>query len=302
MIESFTLTSSSDGLTLSGLRVEPDSMPCQGVILCVHGMCEHKERYIPLMTFLASHGYASFLIDHRGHGASVRTADDLGFMYRVGWLGLVQDQHDLYQYARSLYPNLPVTMIGHSMGSLVARAYTKRFDDTLTTLILTGSPSDNPAKAVGKMLAAIIGRTRGWHTRPQMLQRMSFGSYNKPFAHEGYANAWVCSDHDVLESYHHDPLCQYVFTANGFYHLLGLMQDVYTLHGWSIHNPSLPIHFLSGAQDPCRISDQQFMHAVDLMKRVGYTHVRSFLYPQMRHEILNETNRQQVWADILAIL
>lgn len=301
-MENFILTSNCDGLELSGLSAGPDSGKCNGIVQIVHGMCEHKERYIPFMEFLSSEGYSSVIIDHRGHGASVRCPEDLGYLYDDGWNSLIEDQKTLRDFIRTKYPDEEYCMLGHSMGALVARAYAKRYDDTLDLLILSGSPSDNPAKGIGKWVAGLIGSTRGWHFRPAIMQKMSFGAYNKPFKSEGYHSAWVCSDREVLRTYHNDPLCQFVFTANGFYNLLRLMEDVYSTKGWVVSNPSLPVHFLSGGDDSCRISDKALADAVNLMRSIGYKKTDLKIYPHMRHEILNETGKQQVWTEVLQLL
>ena len=301
IINSFTLKSPADGLELSCLAVCPDGN-AKGVVQIVHGMCEHKERYVPFMEFLASKGYACVINDLRGHGESVRAKEDLGFMYEGGWKAMVADVKAVTDWAHDRWPGLTLTLFGHSMGSLVVRSYAKRHDDAIDSLYVCGSPSDNPAKGAGKFLAYIFGTFRGWHFRPSLLQKMSFGAYNKPFADEGYKNAWVCSDKSILEAYHNDPLCQFVFTSNGFYNLLGLMQDCYGPKGWKVSNCNLPVHFISGAEDPCRINDEALQSAADLMKRIGYRNVTLKTYPGMRHEILNETDRQTVWSDVLTSL
>ena len=183
---------------------------------------------------------------------------------------------------------------------MAARSFAKRYDARLDRLFLCGSPAESPAKGFGKSLASFFGRVRGWHYRPRLLQKMSFGTFNKPFAQEGWPAAWVCSDPATLEAYHNDPLCAYQFTANGFYGLMGLMQDCYSAKGWKVSRPLLPVHFISGAEDPCRTSDAALGKAVTLMRRIGYANADLRIYPHMRHEILNETDRQQVWDDILA--
>ena len=296
-----TITSPCDGLALSCLYVEPSGEP-RGVVQISHGMCEHKERYVPFMEFLVQNGFACVINDHRGHGASVRKAEDLGYMYKKGWLSMVLDTKAVTDWAKEKWPGKPLTLLGHSMGSMVVRSYLKRFDDSIDALIVSGCPSDNPAKGAGKALAAILGTVCGWHFRPSLLQKMSFGAYNKEFVSEGWPSAWVCSDKTVLEAYHKDPLCQYVFTANGFYNLLALMQDCYGAKGWKTANTSLPVSFLSGAQDPCRVSDEALSKAADCVRAAGYGNVSVKLYPDMRHEILNETDRMTVWSDILALL
>lgn len=293
-----TLPASADDLQLAMLVCVPDTAP-RGVVQLVHGMCEHKERYIPFMEWLTERGYVCVIHDHRGHGASVKAPEDLGFLYSGGWRAMVEDVRVVSDWILEQYPDLPYTLFGHSMGSMVVRSFAKRYDDRLDRLFVCGCPSDNPAKGVGKALADLTGRLRGWHFRPRFLQQMSFGAYNKPFAAEGWPAAWVCSDPDTLKAYHADPLCQYRFTANGFSGLLGLMKDCYSAKGWKVSNPDLPVHFISGAEDPCRVSDKALEQAVEKMRKLGYTHVDLKLYPGMRHEILNETGRLTVWNDIL---
>ena len=300
-MNTFTLKASADDLNLAVAVATPDTAP-KGIFQIVHGMCEHKELYYPFMEWLASKGYAVICHDHRGHGASVKSPEDLGFFYEGGWKACVDDVKVVGDWARREFGPLEFTLFGHSMGSMVVRCYTKRYDSTIDRLIVCGCPSDNPAKGVGKALATLIGAVKGSHNRPRVMQMLSFGTYNKPFRAEGYPAAWVCSDKDTLKAYHNDPLCQFVFTANGFRNLLSLMQDCYSKKGWAMKKPSLPIHFLSGADDPYRISDEAFAKAVEFIRARGYKTVDSKLYPGMRHEILNETDKEQVWNDILALL
>ena len=299
MMKAMTLPASADGLSLAMLVSVPEDAP-RGIVQLVHGMCEHKERYIPFMEWLTAQGYVCVIHDHRGHGASVRSAEDLGFLYSGGWKALVEDVRVVSDWILGQWPGLDYTLFGHSMGSMVVRSFAKRYDDRLDRLFVCGCPSDNPAKGAGKALAGLFGLLRGWHYRPKLLQQMSFGTFNKPFAQEGWPAAWVCSDPATLEAYHNDPLCAYQFTANGFYGLMGLMQDCYSAKGWKVSRPQLPVHFISGAEDPCRTSDAALEKAVALMRKVGYARTDLKLYPGMRHEILNETDRQQVWNDILA--
>lgn len=300
-MEKSSFRSAYGGIMISFLFQEPATAP-RGIVQLVHGMCEHKERYIPLMEFLCGKGYAVVCHDHRGHGESVPSPADLGYMGKKGWLALVEDAKRMTDWAKEKWPGLPLTLFGHSMGSLVVRSYAKRYDDAIDSLIVCGCPSDNPAKGAGIFLARATGLLRGWHYRPALMQKISFGNYNKPFEKEGWAAGWVCSDRDVLEAYHADPLCQYVFTADGFLNLLLLMKDCYCLKGWKMARPDLPVRFISGGEDPCRVSDDALRKAVESMKQAGYKDVTLRIYPGMRHEIQNETRRQIVWDDILSFL
>lgn len=307
-MELFSLKS-SDGVLDLACAIERPSGEVRGVVQLVHGMCEHKERYFKTMEWLASEGYAVIVHDHRGHGGSVLSKEDLGFFYDGGWKAMVEDVKVVGDHLRAEYPGVGFCLFGHSMGSLVVRSYAKRYDDTLDSLIVCGCPSDNPAKGIGRLLAKAFGAVKGDHYRPMLMQAMSFGSFNKPFDGEKsprtgrtYHSAWVCSNTEILDAYHGDPLCMFVFTANGWENLMALMQDCYGSKGWTVKNPGLKTMFISGGDDPCRVSDKAWNQAVDFFASRGYSNVSRKLYPGMRHEILNETNADLVREDILKLL
>lgn len=297
----FTRLASADSIPLGIMVSLPETEP-KAIVQFVHGMCEHKERYIPVMEFLSGHGYACIIHDHRGHGASVRDTEDLGYFYDGGYEAMVQDVRIVSEEARALFPGKPLFLFGHSMGSMVVRAYTKRFDNEIDGLIVCGSPSYNTASGLGEKLAAGYGRRHGDRSRPEKIQKLAFGSFNKAFKGEPSANAWICSDPEIVAAYDASPLCNYQFTANGFENLFALMQDAYDKDGWQMANPGLPIWFISGQDDPCRINNRKFEAAVQRMSDVGYQNVTAKTYPAMRHEILNEINKSIVWDDLLSIL
>ena len=214
-------------------------------------------------------------------------------------MAMVDDTHAVTQLIKNRYTDLPVYLFGHSMGSMVARSYTKRYDNELAGLIVCGSPSYNSANSIGKQIAKCQGHKHGDHYRSTQMQKLAFGTYNKSFGKVSSPNAWICSDTTVVAAYDASPLCNYIFTSNGFYNLFALMDDAYARNDWRLSNPKLPIWFISGEDDPCFISPKKFNHAVDNMKKVGYVNVTSQLYPHMRHEIVNELGKEQVWSDIL---
>lgn len=297
-INEFIIRSDYDDLDISVMTVAPQG-EIKAVFQFVHGMCEHKERYIPLMEYLAGNGYACIVHDHRGHGKSVKSPDDLGYFYKGGANAMIEDSYKVTQKAKELFPGRDVVLFGHSMGSMVVRSYVKRHDDAISALIVCGSPSDNPLKGIGKALAGLIGIFRGFHHRPDSIHGMSFNAFEKKFASDGRKNAWVCSDDEMLSAYNADPLCLFHFTANGFIGLFGLMQEAYSKKGWKMSNPDLPIMFISGADDPCLGNMKKFGKAVGHMRKLGYKNVESRVYEGMRHEIHNETKRSIVWQDIL---
>lgn len=290
------IPSSADDLMLS-VTMKAPSEP-KAIVQIVHGMCEHKERYYEFMDYLVECGFVCIIHDNRGHGESIKKADDLGYMYDGGWKALVDDVKVVNDYVKSQFPGLKCILFGHSMGSLIVRSYVKRYDDTIDKLFVCGSPSYNPGSIAAKWICKLIMMCGGEHSRPQLIQKLAFLGYNKAFKSDGYPVAWVCSDKEILEKYHHDPLCMYTFTANGFYNLFCLMQDCYSSTGWQVKNKEMTVHFISGHEDPCRTSDKDFNNAVNAIKK--HYKCDSLLFERMRHEVLNETDKQVVWEYVRA--
>ena len=299
-MESITLPGSSSGIQLSAAVVAP-AHP-KAVVVLVHGMAEHKERYYPLMTYLSEMGYACLVTDLRGHGATVTTPDDLGYFGKDGWKGLIQDTKSIVSFARRQFPGMKIFLLGHSMGSLIVRSFTKHNDRDIDGLVVCGSPSRNPAAGVGVFLTRCIRLFKGDRYRSAFLENLSTGSYNKKFQKEGLTNAWLSTNRANVQAYNNDPLCGFRFTVNGYRGLLQLLQDTYKSSDWEPGNRELPVHFIAGGNDPCIVSIKKFSQAVSFFRSRGYRRVTSKVYAGMRHEILNETGKETVWTDLAALL
>ena len=284
------------------IKLPPAGVVPVGIIQFIHGMCEHRKRYEPVLEYFSEHGYICAIADLKGHGENITTTDDLGYFGKEGYKGLVEDTHDFTCYLKREYPGLPLVLIGHSMGSLVARAYAKKYDSDIDLLILSGSPSENHMARAGRILVKIMALFQGWHYRSQFVHSLVEGSFEKPFVTEGHGSAWLSSDFSTVDKFNKDPLCGFTFTLNGYYALLGLMVTVYSHEGWKKRNKDLRIVFLSGSADPCRVNDKAFHASVNHMIKVGYKNVTGKLYPGLRHEILNEPNKETVYVDILKLL
>ena len=154
-MENITIASRADGLPLSVSVLRPEG-EVRALVQLSHGMAEHKERYFPLMQYLADAGFACMINDHRGHGASVRSADDLGYFYKNGDTALVDDLHQLNAWFRAQYPVKKLILVGHSMGSFAARAFAAKYGDEIDVLILSGSPGYNAAAPVALALIAAL--------------------------------------------------------------------------------------------------------------------------------------------------
>lgn len=296
--ETFSLNSARDGLELRALAVHPEG-EARAVVQFSHGMCENKERYVPFMEYLAEGGYACVIHDHRGHGQAALERKELGYFGRDGALSLVDDMHQFTLEIRRRFPGRRIYLFAHSMGSLAARAYLPMYEGELSGVFLSGSPARNPAVGVGAALAKLLSRVQGAKKRNKLLKALSFGPFYRAFPESKCA--WLCTNPEVVAAYEADPLCGFTFTNNGFLALFRLMERAYrTRPATSV--PDLPIHFLSGEDDPCRSGDRGFEHAVSCMLKRGYQSVTGRVYPGMRHEILNEREKRAVWADVLETL
>ena len=278
---------------------EHPARPPKAILQISHGMCEYLLRYSDFARTCTSQGYIVCGNDHLGHGASVSSDDRLGyFAPEHGWNYLVQDVHRLTLKMKEQYPGLPVVLLGHSMGSLVVRVYLKQYDDTIAGLIVCGSPSKTPASKVGLALCRALITRYGDRHPGKKFHRIAFGAFNRQFPDAQTENDWLCSRREVVDAYESDPDCGFYFTMNGFQALFHLLEETYDPKGWQVQQPDLPIWFISGEQDACLNDWEHFLEAVDFLRQVGYTNVTCHLYPEMRHEILNEANREKVFQDI----
>lgn len=289
--------SQTDGLPLDVLEVEPEGEP-KAVFQIVHGMQEHKERYLPFMRFMARHGYFCIAHDHRGHGKSVRDPADLGYFYDETGEAISEDVQTVLQSVRIRFPHLPVILFGHSMGSLVVRKFLKKYDGELDGLVVCGAVYENPGAKPGKIVVRALGLPFGDKRISKLVAGMVDGSFDKGIEGTG-KNRWLSVNEENVKAFNEDPLCGFPFTLNGYRNLLQLVIDVYSKEGWKLQKPDLPILFVGGEEDPVIGGKEHFEKTMQSLRDMGYTRIEGKLYPHMRHEILNESNRHEVYDDIL---
>ncbi len=300
----FTLQSKYDNLALSCAEYTAEGgtqTNAKGVVQIVHGMCEYKERYEGFIDYLTQNGYIVFAHDHRGHGGSVTANENLGYFGDKKGEAIVDDAALVTDGIRRLYPGLSVTLFGHSMGSLVVRAYIQKYEEKIDKLIVCGSPSKNSLAGFGLMLNGVISAFRGKKYRSRLMANASTGGGDDKFPGEG-KNAWLTRDKTVVEKYNADEKCNFVFSCNGFSNLLHLVKNAYKKKKYPAKHSDLPIFFMAGADDPVIGSEKKWLAAQQFLRDVGYKNVTGKLYPKMRHEILNELGKEEVYADALAFI
>ena len=295
----FSINSSDEKLQLS-CYIKAPKENAKSVIQIAHGMAEHKERYYPFMEYLANNGIACIINDHRGHGESVETKEDLGYFYDETGTYIYLDAHDIGMKFKKEY-NLPLYLMGHSMGSLVVREVCKYFDKDIDKLIVCGSPSKNDAIESAITLTKFLMKLQGKKHRSSLIQHIAFSSYSKRF-NDSLENTWLSENKENVYTYNEDPLCGFTFTLNGFLNLFSLMNDVYNASQWKCDHKELPILFIAGEKDPCIDTKEKWIEAQNFLKQLGYQSIQNHLYENMRHEILNEKEHEIVYKDILDFL
>ena len=300
MKQTFQISSPYDGLALHGILYLPTETP-KGIVQLVHGMEEHKNRYEDFMQFLADNGYVALCHDHRGHGESVADAKDLGWFGDKTGNAVVEDVVAVTKYVKNLYPDLPDHLFGHSMGSLIVRCCVQEQDTLYAKLVVCGSPSQNPLAGVAIALEKIVCLFRGERHRSKLLAYLSTGAGAKRFQGEGKL-AWLSANPTNVAAYEQDEKCGFGFTCNGYENLFKLLKRAYQKKKYRVENPTMPVRFIAGADDPVIVSEKKWRAAVEFFREIGYKEVSGKLYKGMRHEILNEEEKGIVYQEVLAFI
>lgn len=298
-LKEFEFPSDFDGLVISAVTAVP-SGAVNGIVQIVHGLNEHKERYYPFMDYLAEEGFISVIHDNRGHGKSICDPDDLGFMFRNGGEGFIGDIAQLSKKIRQAYPGAPLFMAASGMGAVGARCFLKENDDCINGLLLLGTPCYSPFSPIVRTIDSVSGRKPGSRFRSEKIFDTVDDCMGKFF--EEPLSSWRCSDPEVVKGFNDDPLCSFRPTLNCYEEMLWLTRQAYSHRGWRIKNPSLPIRFISGKDDPAMLSEKKFFKAMKSLERTGYESISHRLFDGMRHDVLMEKGSINVYKDIAKTL
>ena len=275
----------------------------RGIVQIVHGMAEHSGRYEDFARFLVDRGFAVCAHDHIGHGRSAASPADLGHMpVKDGKDALIEDVESMRRIVSARFSRqTPYFIFGHSMGSYITRAYLSRHAQGLAGAVICGTGNEPVAKSkAGHALALRIARRKGERTRSKLLHRLADGSFSKAVKNARTPLDWLSSDPAVVDAYLADDLCGQMFTAGAYATLTSLTAEVATLDSALAVPSELPVLFIAGALDPVGDKGKGVKSAAELFRKAGIADVEVKLYPGMRHEILNEPGKRQVYDDVLA--
>lgn len=266
-----------------------------------HGMAEHIDRYHEFASFLAENGVLVYGFDAAGHGKSIGENGIKGYFGKEnGWDALVQDMRTLRDLVAQDNPAIPLILMGHSMGSFLARTYAGRDGNDFDAFIFSGTAGRNPVLPIGKWLARREIKKTGGALPSQRLYQMSFGSYNKAFKPNRTECDWLSRDEAQVDRYVADELCGFPFTACAMLDVFNGLGEVSGEH-WAARVPKKPILMISGDCDPVGNKGKGVRQVAGWLKKTGHeTELK--LYPGARHEVLNETNRDEVYRDILLFI
>ena len=298
--QEFTFLSSDGHTQLHGAQWTPADREPIAVLQIAHGVAEHILRYDDFARYLNDRGILVAGHDHLGHGKSLpEGGTPVYFGDGSTWETVVDDIHLLHDRLREQYPDLPILLMGHSMGSFLSRSYLIRYPGTVDAAIIMGTGHQSPAiVAGGRAIAKAAGKRHGFKAHSPRVEALAFGAYNKAFAPNRTEVDWLSASDNNVDAYIADPLCGQKASIGLFYEMLGGIRFISTPKNIASMNRNTPILFISGDKDPVGEMGKGVKRAYEAFRRAGVRDVELKLYKGLRHEILNEDCRAVVYNDL----
>ena len=281
----------------------PDAEP-RAIVQIIHGIAEYIDRYDEFMSFLADNGIIAVGTDHLGHGKSIESEEQTGFFaYDNGWDYAVRDEEVLRLAMHENYPELPIIVFGHSMGSFMARTLLIRYPDAFNAAIISGTGNQGAALVNGGLfMGNLVTGLKGAHHYSKFLNNLAFGSYNKIYDNPKTEYDWLSRDEANVQKYIDDPLCGFIPSCSLFRDMMTGVKFITNKKNLTAMNKDTPVYFMSGDMDPVGECGKGVQKAYNNFLEAGMKDVSIKLYPGGRHEMLNEINKDEVYTDILAWL
>lgn len=300
----FTFLSNDGKTAVHAVKWTPDNGEFKAILQITHGMVEFIERYAAFAEFLTENGYMVVGHDHIGHGQSVASKEDWGFFAEENPSDVVvADVHKLRTLVQEENPDVPYFMMGHSMGSFMLRKYLALHNENLRGAIIMGT-GFIPEKMtnLALKLTGFVTKFRGVKYRSKLIQSLAFGADYKGFDMTGEKpeDSWLTKDVEIVKQYYNEPRCTFMFTVNGYKGLFEAVNFSCNPENAAKIPKKLPLFIVSGEQDPVGGLGKGVMDVYEMYKSAGIQDLTYKLYDNDRHEILNETDREVVYSDLLA--
>jgi alpha-beta hydrolase superfamily lysophospholipase len=293
----------NDQLELHGIAWDEIESP-KAIVQLSHGMAEHILRYDAFASFLNEHGFIVYGHNHRGHGDSVKTTDDLGYLSASdGWNKLVDDLHTVTLHIKKEKPELPLFIFGHSMGSFALRHYLSKFGTDIDGAIICGTGNNSSLlNHVALKVAKWEQEFKGPKHRSHLMTTLSFGKFNNKFKPNKTEFDWLNRDEIEVYKYIEDPLCGLVFTSSFYVDFLNGIIELSKKSSVEQIPKDKPYLFISGENDPLSQRGKAIEQVAAQYKRAGIQNVSVKIYLKARHELTNEMNKEEIYKDVVAWL
>ena len=277
----------------------PKNREAKGIVQLAHGMIDYVGRYKELADYLTGEGYIFAGHNHLGHGKTASCREELGFFSeKNGVEYVIADMHRMNKYLRTEYPSLPLILFGHSMGSFITRLYIEKHPHSMQKAIIHGTAGPNMLLPFGKTLAKLIKFVKGPMHRSKLIKSLAFGSYNKKFPKEEGSDAWLTREISLVSSRPSDKFTNFTFTVSAYIDLFEMIQKCNTKEWFDNYPKELPTLVISGDMDPVGDYGKGPDYIYKKLLIAGCKSVSLKMYEGARHELFNETNRTEVFADI----
>lgn len=298
MIE--TKLPSTDGKNELHVYTFVPDMEIRAILQISHGMIEHISRYKDFANYMNSKGILVIGNDHLGHGLTAKDSSDLGYFGSNHSKTVVDDLYEVTKYAKETYGNdKPYFLLGHSMGSFMARRYLMTRGNELTGAIISGTGSQpGIVLSFGQLLVSITSKFKSEKHRPKLLKTIAFSSYNNRIPNAKTPSDWLSRDEEIVNKYINDPFCTFEFTTDGYKTLFESIAYIQKKENINRIPKDLPILMFSGLEDPVGNYGKGVKTAYNSMINAGIKDITIILYEDGRHEMLNELNRQNVYEDV----
>ena len=301
--QNFYFKSSNRFSKIHGVCWIPENIEVIGVLQIAHGMVEFIDRYDDFARFLCSKGFAVVGNDHLGHGSSVVSEEDWGFVGENGFECMVDDLKKVQKHFKERFPHVPYFILGHSMGSFLVRYFLSKYRKSVDGAIIMGTGYHPiPLAVAGQVITRLIAFVKGWHYRSALVNKIAFGSYNKGIKPLRTPADWISRDEVIVDQYVNEPRCQFMFTVNGFFELFKGIQFISSSKNIAKIPREMPILFISGEADPVGGYGEGVQKVHDMFTLAGNEQLDMLMYDGARHEVLNEINRKDVYEDLYAWL